>query len=114
MKIVDKVLVASTIGVALTTAAFGHVVNSGPGTILLQFLIIGAALLFVKFVVPHHGLMLPAMLLLNMALFLLPAIPIYAVTRKRVPRLGSLLIVCWSILYVAMLFFLFPAPNEGP
>jgi hypothetical protein len=116
MKIADRVLVSSGAAVALTTAAFRHV--TGYGTILFQALAFGAWGIVAhfssgNFADLHHGFVWSVALLLNMIVFLLVVIPIHAFSRSRAPKLGSFLIVCWSILHIAMLFFLFPA-IDGP
>jgi len=35
------------------------------------------------------------------------------VARKRLPKLAKIIIICWTVFYLAMLFILFPA-TDGP
>jgi asparagine N-glycosylation enzyme membrane subunit Stt3 len=116
MKIANRVLLTSSAAIALTTAALPHI--RGYGTILFQVVVLGAWTIVAhfssgQFADLHHGFVWSVALLLNLALFLLIVIPIYAFSRKRAPRMGSVLIVVWSMLYIALLFVVFPA-RDGP
>jgi len=50
---------------------------------------------------------------LNLALFLVIAVPLWAVLRNRTPRIASIATICWLFFYVGLLYFLFPA-TDGP
>jgi hypothetical protein len=60
-----------------------------------------------------HGLLWMVALLFNMLCFGIVALPVWLISRKRWPTPGTLLILGWMSLYVAMLFLLFPA-MDGP
>lgn len=51
--------------------------------------------------------------LLNVLVFLVPALIIWFVCRDKWPKVGRNLIVAWCVLFLATLFFLFPA-SDGP
>jgi hypothetical protein len=115
LKPIDKVLAGSGAVVALTTAALPYF---GYGTILYADIVlfawgIVAQLSSGQFADQHHSAIWPVALVLNMLGFSIVAIPVWAICRNRRPRAGSIAIVCWLVLYVAMLFFLFPA-TDGP
>ena len=61
----------------------------------------------------HHGILYLVALLLNLAGFSFLAVPLWLCFRNRTTRFGSFSIVGWTVFYVAMLFFLFPA-TDGP
>jgi hypothetical protein len=61
----------------------------------------------------HHGVLWTVAFLLNIVCFALVAVPLWLLTRKRLPKWGTFLVICWTVFYVAMLFILFPA-TDGP
>jgi hypothetical protein len=61
----------------------------------------------------HHGPVWVVAFLLNILCFCTVAAPLWLVTRKRLPKLTMLFIICWTAFYLAMLFILFPA-TDGP
>jgi hypothetical protein len=112
----DKVLLTATAIVALTTATLPYI--TGYGTILFQIVALGAGDIVAHFssqlFADHHqGVIWSVALLLNMVLFLAIAIPVWAVFRNRAPRVASTANICWLLVYVSMLYFLFPA-TSGP
>jgi hypothetical protein len=116
VRTVDRVFLTSGAVVALTTAGFPYV--TGYGTNLFQLVVLGAWSLIARlssgmFADQHHGILYLLALLLNLVGFSLPAIPVWLLSRNRTPKLGSFVIVGWTLFYATMLFFLFPA-TDGP
>jgi hypothetical protein len=116
MNATDKALAACCAGVAASTLTLAHI--TGYGTHLFQTVVLGAwgivaRLSSDKFADAHHDVLWWVTLHLNIVLFLIVAAPIWAICRKRSPRVGSGLVVSWFVLHIAMLFFLFPA-TDGP
>ena len=112
----DRVFLTSGAVVALITAGFPYV--TGYGTNLFQLVVLGAWSLIAHlssgmFADQHHGILYFVALLLNLAGFSLPAMPVWLLSRNRAAQLGSAVIVGWTLFYAAMLFFLFPA-TDGP
>lgn len=115
-RFVDKVLFASSVLVAGSTAALPYV--GGYGTRLFQLVVIGAWLIIERFssglfADQHHGLLWTVAFFLNMILFAIVAVPLWLLTRRQLPKLSPFLIMCWTVFYLAMLFILFPA-TDGP
>ena len=116
MKRPDRIFITSATAVALSTAAFPYV--PGYGTRLFQAVILGAWSLIARlssgqFADHHTGIVWVVTFLLNMIGFSSLAAPTWAIFRNRAPNLASILVICWTIFYVAMLFVLFPA-TTGP
>ena len=116
MKRPDRVFVASTAIIALTTALFPHV--CGYGTVLFRVVVFGADSILAHFTSglfadQHESFVWAIALVLNVGAFLLVALPLWALLRNRAPRAAPITIICWSVLYVALLFVLFPA-KTGP
>src|SRR4029077_15716396 len=112
----DKVLVTSVVIVALTTPRILYL--AGRGTILDQFIegnvwMIVAHLSSAKFADLHHSVVWLVALVLNVVAFFVLAVPAWAVSRNRAPKFGSVVTICLLMLYVGMLFFVFPA-SDGP
>jgi hypothetical protein len=106
-----KALLAGTIVVGCAPLALWHLEIA---THLAYIVMFGAAGILARlsseqFVDTHHGWLFTGMAILNLALFLIVAVPIWASVRRRNPKLASTLIACWSVFYLACLFFLFPA-----
>src|SRR5271156_4638636 len=98
----DRVLVTSGAIVALTTATFPYI--AGYGTILYQFIVLGAWSVIAhlssdQFADLHHGVLWPVALLLNMIAFYIVAVPIWAIFRRRAPKIASTATICWLLLY---------------
>jgi hypothetical protein len=115
-KVADKLLVAASITVAFTTAELSHI--TGYGTVLFQLVVLWAWIIVAKltsdeFADLHHSVMWPVALLLNMSVFLIVAIPVWAILRGRAPKIASTAILLWLLLYVGLLFGFFPA-KDGP
>jgi hypothetical protein len=109
-------LLATTLLVALSTAVLPAI--TGYGTVLFQVVVFGAWVIVAKiasdtFADTHHTLVYSVALVPNVLLFLVPAVAVWLVLRKRNASLCSALIVCWCLFYLASLFVLFPA-TDGP
>ena len=112
----DRTFFASSLLVAVSTAGLPYV--TGYGTGLFQMVVLGAWSIVAHlssgmFADQHHGVLWAIAFILNIVCFALIAVPLWLLSRKRVPKLGTFLIICWTVLYVAMLFVLFPA-TDGP
>ena len=116
MKTADKVFLISSGAVALSTAGLPYV--TGYGTRLFQLVLLGAWYLLAHlssgmFADQHHAILYVVALFLNLVVFLVVAFPVWVLCRNRGPRSGSFVIASWVVLYLAMLFVLFPA-TDGP
>ena len=116
MKRADRVFAMSTAIVALTTAVFPHV--RGYGTVVFQVVVLGADSILAHFTsvlfADHHEAIVWAIaLVLNVSTFLIVAAPLWALLRNRAPNAAPVTIISWSVVYVALLFVLFPA-TTGP
>jgi hypothetical protein len=113
----NRTLVASLGVVAASTIALPWI--GGYGTVLFQVVVLYAWALVAKattsqqFADLHHAPLWCVALILNVALFAIPAVLIWALTRVRWPRASTYLILCWCAFYLASLFILFPA-TDGP
>jgi hypothetical protein len=111
-----QVLFGATVAVVASTGFLPLV--SGYGTHLGQGVELGSWALVAHsvssgFADRHDGVVWTVAALLNGLLFFVPGWAIYAVTRRRRPRLGAGLLVVWWLFYLASLFWLFPA-LDGP
>ena len=109
-------LLAATVVVAASTLLLPYV--GGYGTVLFQLLSLNAwgvvaSLTSQHFADTHHGLVWTIALVLNLIAFLIVALPVWVTYRNRRPAVGSLVIIAWSVFYLACLFLLFPA-GSGP
>jgi len=116
LKTATRVFFTSGVAVALTTVSFPYV--TGYGTSLFQLVVLGAWSLIAHlssglFADHHHGILYLVALLLNLVGFSFVAVPLWLCFRNRATRFGSFAILGWTVFYVAMLFFLFPA-TDGP
>src|SRR6266480_4061677 len=116
LKTATRVFFTSGVAVALTTVSFPYV--TGYGTSLFQLVVLGAWSLIAHlssglFADHHHAILYLVALLLNLVGFSFVAVPLWLCFRNRATRFGSFAIVGWTVFYVAMLFFLFPA-TDGP
>jgi hypothetical protein len=112
----DRIFITSAIAVALSTATFPYV--PGYGTQLFQAVMLGAWSLIARlssgqFADRHTGIVWVVTFLLNMIGFSSIGAPTWAIFRNRAPNFASILVISWTIFYVAMLFVLFPA-TTGP
>ena len=112
----DKTLIGAEAAVALTTLTFPFV--TGYGTVLFQVVVLGAwgivaRLTSGQFADLHHGALWAVALVLNVTVFSLIAVPVWALFRARAPRFSTTAVVLWCALYVALLFVLVPA-TDGP
>jgi hypothetical protein len=119
-KLPTRMLLASTLVVALAT-----ILLPPPwmrGTLLFHVVFSGGCMLVAAVTSPYFAegskwLVLLAVMALNVALFLLPALPVYFALRRRAPILASVLTFVLLYFYVCCLFLLFPAstvPNPYP
>ena len=116
MKRADRVFATSTAIIGLTTAVLPHV--GGYGTVVFQIIVLGAGNILAHFTSglfadQHEGIVWAIALVLNMSAFLIVAAPLWAVLRSRAPKAAPVTIICWSVVYIALLFVLFPA-TTGP
>jgi hypothetical protein len=116
MKGADKTIIVSGLVAAASTAGFAAV--RGYGTVLIQIETFWAwsivtSLTSGSFADQHLGISWFVALLLNTLGFALVGVPLWLISRDRLPKSGPVLIVCWTVLYLAMLFVLFPA-TDGP
>jgi hypothetical protein len=90
----------------------------GYGTVLFQLVALNAwgivaALTSQAYADRSPGSIWLVALFLNVVLFLVPAIAMWLITRKRWPKAGNVMLMVWCVLYLAALFVLFPA-TDGP
>jgi hypothetical protein len=116
MRNADKAFLAVCAVVAGSTAGLPFV--WGYGTVLFQLVVfsawdVAAKLSSGTYADQHHELLWTIALFVNLLCFCIVAVPMWLATRKRLPRISVLSIIGWTVLYVAMLFVLFPA-TEGP
>ena len=116
MKSADRAIITSGLVVAASTAGLDAV--RGYGTVMFQLVVLGAWSIVARlssgmFADRHGGIVLFVALLVNITVFSLIGVPIWLSSRNRFPKWGTLLIVCWTLFYVASLFILFPA-TDGP
>lgn len=116
MRRADRAIVTSSLVVAVSTACLAAV--PGYGTVLFQLVVLGAWSIVARFssgmfADRHQGIVWGVTLLLNMVGFSLVGLPLWLLSRKRLPKWGTTLIVCWTVFYISMLFILFPA-TSGP
>jgi hypothetical protein len=116
MKTPGKVLLAAAATVSLTTATLPSI--TGYGTNLFKAVVLGAWSIVAHlssglFADRHNGVLWSVALILNMLLFLMIAIPLWAVFRNRAPRIASAATIGWLLFCLSMLYFLFPA-TDGP
>ena len=102
--------------VATSTAALPAV--TGYGTVLYQNVVLNAwglvaAVTSSRYADLHHGPVWFVALLLNVGVFLVPALTIFLIGRRRWPKVGSVGLVAWTAFYLVSLFVLFPA-TDGP
>ena len=116
MKSADKAITTSGLIAIASTA--GLVAVRGWGTVLFQIVVLGAWSIVAHFTSglfadQHHGIVWIVALLLNTLGFAIVGVPLWLISRNRLPKSGPVLIICWTVLYLAMLFVLFPA-TDGP
>jgi hypothetical protein len=111
-----KTLVAAASAVGASTALLPGV--TGYGTLLFQLVALGAwgivaAITSGAYADANHPWVWSVALVLNLALFLIPAFIIWLTGRKRWPVACSVTLGVWCAFYLASLFVLFPA-TDGP
>ena len=116
MKSADKAIITS--GLIVMTSTRGLAAVRGWGTVLYQMVVLGAWSIVAhstagSFADQHHTIVWMVALLLNTLGFAIVGAPLWLISRSRLPRSGPILIICWTALYLAMLFVLFPA-QDGP
>ena len=110
------VLIVGISLVALSTVFFPFIY--GYGMMLFQLVVllawsVVAAVSSGVFADQHHEFIWPIAVLLNVAFFAIVAVPIWLIAKTRMPKAGSVVLVVWTLFYVASLFWLFPA-TDGP
>jgi hypothetical protein len=111
-----RVLLASAVAVGASTAALPFVTGYGTqlfAAVALSAWSVVAGVASAPFADAHHGPVWFVALFVNLAFFLVPAVPVFFATRRRWPMLSTLLTSAWLAFYLAALFFLFPA-TDGP
>jgi hypothetical protein len=111
---IDRILLGALCAVALATAAFPYV--QGEGTLLLQIVVFSAWDLLAQstsqvFADQHRGWLWLVASMVNVFAFCIFALPIWLVTRRQWPLRGAWLIAGYTALYIASLFWLFPAAH---
>jgi hypothetical protein len=117
MRLLPKSVLLFTAGAVGASTVFLPSVT-GYGTVLFQAVALGAwgivaALTSGKYADLHHAPVWSAAFILNLILFLIPALIIWIVFRNRSPKACSSALLVWFVFYIASLFFLFPA-TDGP
>lgn len=102
--------------VAMSTAFLPWI--TGYGTVLFQVTVLGAwnivaALSSTTFADQNHGPMWLVAVVLNVAVFSLPGLAIFWLTRTRWSWFGVVGLSAWAAFYLSALFVLFPA-TDGP
>ena len=111
-----RVLFTSIAAVGSSTIFLPFV--TGYGTILYQIVVLNAWGIVAKvssgrFADLHHRPVWLVALFLNLAFFLILALPIYRLAKNRLPLLSVIAVVSWTLFYLGSLFVLFPA-TDGP
>jgi len=111
-----RILLLTASAVGASTIFLPYV--TGYGTVLFQTVVgeawgIIAALTSGNYADLHHGPVWFVAFLLNLILFIIPALIIWMVFRKRSQFACSSFIFIWFFFYMASLFVLFPA-TDGP
>jgi hypothetical protein len=88
----------------------------GNGTILFQVVVLGAwgiiaSLTSGEYADLNHGPVWLVALLLNLLLFLVPALVIWLITRNHWPLTSTISLAVWCLFYLSALFVLFPATD---
>lgn len=115
-KTANHTLVLGAVAVAASTVVLPWV--GGYGTVLFQVVVLEAwrllsAVTSDQYADLHHGPLWMIALALNVTLFLVPAAVVWFAMRHRWPKSCATAIIGWCALYLASLFFLFPA-TDGP
>ena len=97
-KLPTRMLLVCLLVVALTSFVFPHIHTYG--TLLYQVVVLGgwmlvAAVTSQVFADQNHWAVWPVVTALNVALFSLPALPVYFIFRRRAPSLASVLLLAW-------------------
>lgn len=112
----DRALLLGAVAVAASTALLPSI--GGYGTTLFQVVVLGAwgilaAVTSGQYADVHHGPVWAIALLLNLVLFVVPAVLLWLVSRRRWPVACAALLIAWCLFYLLSLFLLFPA-TDGP
>ena len=108
-----RILFATSLLVALSTAAFPFFEASGGDTNLFDIVaiygfLLAGAMTSQQYADPHHALAWCCALVPNLLLFLIPAAGIWRAAHNRWQTWCSVAIVGWCVFYLASLFWLFP------
>jgi hypothetical protein len=112
----DRTLLVTTGAVGASTAVLPAI--GGYGTILFQVVVLGAwgivaSVSSSESADLNRGAVWFVALLLNVLLFLVPAVLIWLITHRRWPQVSTVSLITWCVVYLAALFVLFPA-TDGP
>lgn len=112
----DFIFAALSILIGLTTLVFPFV--RGYGTQLFQIILFSGWLIVEKatsqlYADTHHVTVIALAAVLNVLVFWVVAIPVWALTRRRRQLVGMIGLMLFAALYVGSLFWLFPA-TDGP
>ena len=111
MSLLKRILLVGTAAVAASTVTFPWIHYCGTGLYLIIVLLawgIVARFTSQTYADLHHGPGWFMALLLNLGLFLLPALAIFYASGKHRPWLGVLGLSSWLAFYLLSLFLLFP------
>ena len=111
-------LAIAVVLVAVSVVAPFHGVGTSNGTILFAAVGSVALRLVSKVALPtyshqHHVLALSVAIVLNIFLFLIPAVPAFLALRKHRPVASSCISAIWCAFYIACLLVLFPLPGRS-
>jgi len=112
-----KSIFLGSVGLVTASTAILSIIT-GYGTILSQFIVLGAWTILATatngaFADQHHTYLWSVATTLNVILFTVPASTIYWLLRHRAPRVCVTVIAAWFLFYVVCLFFMLPA-TDGP
>ncbi len=117
MKLNLKIVLLSLVGiVGLSTLKLSTI--SGYGTVLFQIVALGAwgvvaSVTSEVFADQNNTIVWVTALVINVFLFVIPAIAFWLVLKKRWPLIYVGVLLVWFLFYLSALFFLFPA-TDGP
>ena len=114
--IVSRTLLAATFLVAVASTLLPLV--GGYGTVLYQNVVlrgwdIAEIVTSNKFAYGHRAFSWSVAALLSVLVFLLPAVAVLLVSRRKWQTVGAVAVATWCVIYIACLYFVFPA-TDGP
>jgi len=90
----------------------------GYGTILFQYVVLGSWVIVSElsselYADQNHWAVWIVAFVLNIFFYLVPALVVWVVARKRWPTICTWIILFWCLFYLSLLLFIFPA-TDGP